>query len=131
MYAQERGLGNRARFMGYRNDIPDFYAMADIFVFPSFREGLSVSVMEAMASGKPIVCSRIRGNTDLVEDGVNGFLIDPGEPRSIAAAVLRLYDSGKQEEISQNNREKAESYSLGAIVEEYRKVYLEASGGNG
>ena len=130
-FAREKGLGNHVRFMGYRNDIPDFYAMADIFVFPSFREGLSVSVMEAMASGKPIVCSRIRGNTDLVEDGVNGLLIDPGDPRSIAAAVLRLYDSGKQEEISQNNREKAKSYSLGAIVEEYRKVYLEASGGNG
>ena len=130
-FAREKGLGDRVRFMGYRNDVPAFYAMADVFVFPSFREGLSVSVMEAMASGLPIVCSRIRGNTDLVEDGVNGFLVDPGEPRSIAAAVLRLYDSGKQEEISQNNREKAESYSLGAIVEEYRKVYLEASGGNG
>ena len=57
--------------------------------------------------------------------------MDPQDPRGIADAVLRLYDSGKQEEISQNNREKAESYSLGAIVEEYRKVYLEASGGNG
>ena len=130
-YAQKLGLGDRVRFMGYRNDVPVFYTMSDLFLFPSLQEGLPVSVMEAMASGKPVICSRIRGNTDLVEDGVNGFLIDPGEPRSIAAAVLRLYDSGKQEEISQNNREKAESYSLGAIVEEYRKVYLEASGGNG
>lgn len=126
--AREKGLGDRVRFMGYRNDIPAFYAMADIFVFPSFREGLSVSVMEAMASGLPIACSRIRGNTDMVEDGVNGYLMEPGNPDSIAGALRRLEDGGKWEEISRNNLEKAEEYSLAVIAEQYRKVYLEANG---
>lgn len=127
-FAREKGLGDRVRFMGYRNDIPAFYAMADIFVFPSFREGLSVSVMEAMASGLPIACSRIRGNTDMVEDGVNGYLMEPGNPDSIAGALRRLEDGGKREEISRNNLEKAEEYSLAVIAEQYRKVYLEANG---
>ncbi|MGN1015493.1 MAG: glycosyltransferase family 4 protein [Faecousia sp.] len=127
--AREKGLGDRVRFMGYRNDIPAFYAMADVFVFPSFREGLSVSVMEAMASGLPVVCSRIRGNTDMVEDGDNGYLIDPGNPESIARALRSLEDSGKREAIAGNNREKAEEYSLQTIAEQYRRVYLEASGG--
>lgn len=126
--AREKGLGDRVRFMGYRNDIPAFYAMADVFVFPSFREGLSVSVMEAMASGLPVVCSRIRGNTDMVEDGVNGYLMEPGNPDSIAGALRRLEDGGKWEEISRNNLEKAEEYSLAVIAEQYRKVYLEANG---
>ena len=128
-FAREKGLGDRVRFMGYRNDIPAFYAMADIFVFPSFREGLSVSVMEAMASGLPVVCSRIRGNTDMVEDGVNGFLVEPGKSDTIAGALRRLEDSGKREEIRRNNLKKAEAYSLGVIAEQYRRVYLEASGG--
>ena len=127
-FAREKGLGDRVRFMGYRNDIPAFYAMADVFVFPSFREGLSVSVMEAMASGLPIVCSRIRGNTDMVEDGVNGYLMEPGNPDSIAGALRRLEDGGKREEISRNNLEKAEEYSLAVIAEQYRQLYLEANG---
>lgn len=127
-FAREKGLGDRVRFVGYRNDIPAFYAMADVFVFPSFREGLSVSVMEAMASGLPIVCSRIRGNTDMVEDGVNGYLTEPGNPDSIAGALRRLEDGGKREEISRNNLEKAEIYSLGVIAEQYRQLYLEANG---
>ena len=127
-FAREKGLADRVRFVGYRNDIPAFYAMADVFVFPSFREGLSVSVMEAMASGLPIVCSRIRGNTDMVEDGVNGYLMEPGDPDSIAGALRRLEDGGKREEISRNNLEKAEIYSLGVIAEQYRQLYLEANG---
>ena len=127
-FAREKGLGDRVRFMGYRNDVPAFYAMADVFVFPSFREGLSVSVMEAMASGLPIVCSRIRGNTDMVEDGVNGYLTEPGNPDSIAGALRRLENREKREEISRNNLKKAEIYSLGVIAEQYRRLYLEANG---
>lgn len=127
-FAREKGLADRVRFMGYRDDIPAFYAMADVFVFPSFREGLSVSVMEAMASGLPIVCSRIRGNTDMVEDGVNGYLMEPGDPDSIAGALRRLENREKREEISRNNLKKAEIYSLGVIAEQYRQLYLEANG---
>lgn len=123
-YAQKLGLGDRVRFMGYRNDVPDFYTMSDLFLFPSLQEGLPVSVMEAMASGKPVICSRIRGNTDIVEDGVNGFLIDPHSPQSIALAIARLEDSGKREEIAGNNREKAGQFDLRRIVEQYREIYL-------
>ena len=53
--------------------------MADLFVFPSFREGLSVALMEAMASGLPIVCSKIRGNVDLVMDHKGGYLVKPDD----------------------------------------------------
>lgn len=123
-YAASLGLGDRVRFMGYRDDIPDFYAMADVFVFPSFREGLSVSVMEAMASGKPVVCSGIRGNTDMVKDGVNGYLIDPGAPESITAALEKVADPEVRQRISETNREEALRFDLSAVVPLYRRVYL-------
>lgn len=125
-YAASLGLGDRVRFMGYRDDVAEFYAMADVFVFPSFREGLSVSVMEAMASGLPIACSRIRGNTDMVEQDVNGYLFDPAHVTGIADAIAMLESSEKRQSISKNNREKAESFDLSAIVGQYRQIYLEA-----
>ena len=123
-YTQKLGLGDRVRFMVYRNDVPVFYAMSDLFLFPSFQEGLPVSVMEAMASGKPIICSRIRGNTDIVVEGVNGFLIDPNDPRGISEAIARLEDADKRAEMGRNNREKAEQFDLPQIVERYREIYL-------
>ena len=64
--ANELGIGNRIHLLGYRSDILYLYQMADIFVLPSFREGLNVSLMEAMASRLPCISSRIRGNVDLI-----------------------------------------------------------------
>lgn len=126
-YAASLGLSDRVRFLGYRDDVVDFYALADLFVFPSFREGLSVSVMEAMASGLPVACSRIRGNTDLVEEGINGFLFDPAQPDTIAAAVRTLADPALRETISRNNREKAAEFDLKKIVERYQRIYDEVT----
>lgn len=127
-YAASLGLQDRVRFLGYRDDIPDFYAMADVFVFPSFREGLSVSVMEAMASGKPVVCSKIRGNTDMVEDGENGFLIDPASPESIAGALEKVLVPETLLGQSRENVEKAKRFDLSTVVPLYRRVYLEEAG---
>ena len=64
--AKEISVGNRVLFVGYRTDVVDFYKMADLFLFPSYREGLPVAVMEAMASGLPVIATNIRGSRDLV-----------------------------------------------------------------
>ena len=58
--AQSMGVGDRVIFTGYRTDVADFYKTADLFLFPSFREGLPVAVMEAIAAGLPCIASRIR-----------------------------------------------------------------------
>ena len=63
--------------LGYRSDVKELLKMADTYILPSFREGLNVSVMEAMASGLPVICSNIRGNVDMVTDGENGYLMNP------------------------------------------------------
>jgi len=126
--ARQLGLGDRVQFLGYRNDIPDFYAMADIFVFPSFREGLSVSVMEAMASGLPVVCSRIRGNTDMVRQEENGYLIDPADPESLLEPIRALSDPARRGAVSLRNLQRAMDFDLSCILELYRQVYADTLG---
>ena len=82
-----QNLQDRVKLLGFRSDVKELYEAADIFVFPSFREGLSVSVMEAMASGLPCVASRIRGNTDLLENTNGGFLCDPHDALDFAEKI--------------------------------------------
>ena len=85
--AQSFGVSDRVIFAGYRTDVADFYKMADVFLFPSFREGLPVAVMEAMASGLPVIATRIRGSSDLVQQGA---LFDPTDVDGIAKAIKNI-----------------------------------------
>ncbi|MBC7292914.1 MAG: glycosyltransferase family 4 protein, partial [Thermoleophilia bacterium] len=71
---------SNVRFLGFREDVPRLLQATDIFVLPSRREGLPRSVMEAMAAGKPVVATDVRGNRDLVRDGENGFLVPLDDP---------------------------------------------------
>lgn len=107
------GLADRVKLLGYRTDIGELCAVADLFVFPSFREGLSVSVMEAMASGLPVVCSRIRGNTDLVDDR-GGALFDPHRAADCRAAIERVLAQDLTT-LGAYNREKIKSFSLETV----------------
>lgn len=72
------GLSEHIRFLGFRNGLHEILQISDCFVLSSFREGLSVALMEAMAEGLPVVCGRICGNVDLVEDGKGGILLESG-----------------------------------------------------
>ena len=75
--------------LGYRTDVAELYKVADAFVLPSFREGLNVSVMEALASGLPCLVSRIRGNVDMVNENVNGYYLDPFDIFSVADSIKK------------------------------------------
>lgn len=88
--AEALGIGAQVHFLGFRSDVQDIYRCSDIYAFMSFREGLSVALMEAMSCGLPPVCSRIRGNTDLVEHGTEGLLAE-FDPQILAEAIWRLY----------------------------------------
>ena len=86
--AARRGLGDRVTFTGAVHNVHDYFRMADVFVLPSRREGLPVALMEAMSSGLPSVASRLPGATDtLIEDGVSGRLVSPGDVEAFAEAV--------------------------------------------
>lgn len=82
-YVKENGLESNVTFAGYQNDISRVLAKTDVFVFPSFREGLSVAVMEAMAAGKPVFASKIRGNVDLIDEYQGGLFFDPADFKSL------------------------------------------------
>lgn len=85
--ADKVGLHNNVHFLGYRNDVKELYETSDCFVMPSFREGLSRSIMEAMASSLPCVVSKIRGNTDLIMNNIGGFICDPSKCDEFANAI--------------------------------------------
>ncbi len=90
--SNELGLAQVTNFVGYKTqrEVADLLSQADILVLPSFAEGVPVVLMEAMASQKPVVASRVAGVQELVEDGVNGFTVPPGDALSLAGSINRL-----------------------------------------
>ena len=84
------GLGPRLRRLGYRADVADVLAAADIFTLPSHFEGLPMSVIEAMLTGLPVVATAIRGPREQVVDGNTGILVPPAAVAPLAAALQRL-----------------------------------------
>ena len=122
--AENLGVGNRLVIAGYRNDISAFYNMADIFVFPSLREGLPVALMEAMVYGLPIVCSGIRGNIDLIENGKTGEMVE-NSPSEFTAAILKLKNDPKLRDFyTKNAAEAVKHFDLASVELEMRKIYL-------
>lgn len=122
--ARRLGVASRVAFAGYRNNIPDFHAAADVFAFPSKREGLPVALMEAMAAGLPCVCGRIRGNVDLL-DAAGGSLFDPTDERDISRAVAAALDGGDAQ--WRKSLETVRAFDLEHAVETIRGLYAEGT----
>lgn len=110
--AQSLGVGDRVILTGYRTDVADFYKMADVFLFPSFREGLPVAVMEAMASGLPVIATKIRGSSDLVQQGA---LFDPTDVDGIARAIETLQQSNVKHETA--------VFDIHKVMESMKTIY--------
>jgi glycosyltransferase involved in cell wall biosynthesis len=104
---------------GYREDIPEILKVTNIFVLPSYREGLPRSVIEAMAMSKSVVATNIRGCREEVIDGETGILVPPGDIESLASAILRLYKNSElRERMGINGRKRAEElYDEKKVIE--------------
>lgn len=114
---------------GVQNEeIPYFMALADIFVLPSLSESFGIVLLEAMASGIPIVASNVGGIPSLIENGENGFLVEPKSPEQIADKIkLLLADSEVRAYIGRNNKKKSKNYSWESIAKELEMIYFEVS----
>ena len=121
------GLGSRARLLGFRRDISEIMDACDALVFPSVHEGLPVSVMEAMASGLPVIATKIRGIVpDLIEDGIDGLILESGKPSCIEGAARALLDSETlSDEVSVRSKAKAKKFSTDEVLPLVTKLYSE------
>jgi len=120
-------LSEQICFLGFRTDIPELMAASDVVALLSKREGLPKALMEALAAEKPIVATDVRGNRDLVEDGVNGYLVQVGDVPGTAEAILKLLqDEQKRIQMGKTNRVKAHTYDISNILERMEKIYDKA-----
>lgn len=114
------------KLLGYRTDIPEIEKISDLFVFPSFREGLPVSMMEAMAAGLPVIASKMRGNVDLIKVGVNGFLLNPKKHMEWGTKIIELMSQKDLlKRISKKNITEMKKYDKSVIRDQMESVYRE------
>lgn len=121
----ENDLLGHAWLPGERNDIAELMRGFDIFVLPSQAEGISNTILEAMASGLPVIATRVGGNPELVEHGRTGFLVEKQSPSELADRLFE-YTSGPKLRIEhgQNSRRRAlQKFSIAAMVRNYLNVY--------
>lgn len=122
--ARELGVANQVKLLGFRTDIAEVSKVSDVFAFPSFREGLSLSLMEAMTSGLPVICSNIRGNSDLVEEGKGGYLIKPDNIQGFTNAILKVYENNTQgKNMGIYNRSVIRNFDLQNVIVEMEYIY--------
>lgn len=118
------GIENDVLFPGYRQDLWEIYAASDIFVFPSLQEGLPAALLEAMASGLPVVCSDIRGSNELIVNGRGGFRVPPRALGEYTAQLHALSVSQeKRERMGEWNRQTAEKYKEENTIKIMKDVY--------
>lgn len=117
------GLPN-VRFAGRVDNVGDYLRAFDAFIYPSRHEGLGSILIDALEYGLPIVATDVGGIPELLDDGLNGFLIEPDDLDSMAHAVLQLYrDPDLRERIGQTNMKKAVQYSTAEMTRRYVSIY--------
>ena len=125
--AHELGLARHCLFPGYQRDVGAFYSMFDVFLLASANEGTPVTAIEALASGTPVVATRVGGVPDVVRDGVDGILVPPGDPAAIAVALARLArDPEERAAMATAGREDVfRRYAVERLVDDVDRLYRE------
>lgn len=124
--AEELGVSDRVRFLGFRTDVSEILRACDCFVFPSFREGLSVSLMEAMAAGLPCIASRIRGNVDLLPD--SRYLFEASDESTLCQLMQDAVNGVQVDQECAQNKKALEQFDVKNISECMKNTYMELLG---
>jgi glycosyltransferase involved in cell wall biosynthesis len=118
---------DRVRFDGEREADRDLYGAFDVAVLPTRREGFGLAALEAMAAGLPLAASRVGAIPEIVRDGENGLLIEPGSPAALATALARLVaEPGLRRALGERARETARAFTAERMVRATAEVYREA-----
>jgi sugar transferase (PEP-CTERM/EpsH1 system associated) len=127
---QAAGLAHLAWLPGERHDIAEIMQVFDVFVLPSKNEGISNTLLEALASGLPVIATAVGGNVELVEAGVNGALVQAGDVAGMAQALLSYLDAPARiaEQGGNARQQAAQRFSVPAMAEAYARVYDQTMG---
>jgi len=129
--AQELGVGDRTHFLGMRDDVAAIYPLLDIYVQPSYTEGISLTILEACACGLPVIATAVGGNPEIVAEGRSGRLVPPGNAQALANAIQDTWaDNGAAFAMGQAARRRVvESFSLERMVSDYVDLYWQVYSG--
>lgn len=122
------GLEDCVQFLGMRRDVPEIHRVMDVFVLPSLWEGLPIALLEAMASGLPVVATPVGGIPEVIQNGKNGLLVPKEDPVALAEALLKIRQSPLwAEELGREGRETVrERYSHRRVAEHVMEIYRES-----
>ena len=125
-YAKEKGLEKEVIFTGKRKDIPEILSVMDVFLLPSLREGFSIALLEAMASGKGVVVTNVGSNSEIVSDGENGFIIPTNNSDILAVRIIEILKNQElRNKIGENSQKKVEDFSIDRMLKETVELYKE------
>ncbi len=124
--AQHLGIRDRIIFTGFREDALEVMAAFDVFVLPSLWEAFGIVLLEAMSLGKPVVATYVDGIPEVIDEGVNGFLVAPRDPEQLASRILDLLrDDALRNRMGEEGRKKVrEKFGIERMVKEVEQVYL-------
>ncbi|MGM0411604.1 MAG: glycosyltransferase family 4 protein [Bacillota bacterium] len=122
--AESLGIKKNIVILGFRKDIPELLSLMDVFVMSSFTEGTSLALLEAMASGLPVVASNVGGNKKIVDSGSNGFLYDVRKNKEFIKLVLLLHENTDiRDKVANEALKYVEKFSLKKMVFKYNALY--------
>jgi glycosyltransferase involved in cell wall biosynthesis len=125
--AVELGVGDHVLFRGEDRDIPQLLARSSVFVLPSLAEGISLTLLEAMARGLPVVATRVGGNPEVIVDGESGLLVEVRAAEDLARAILKVYtnaDASQQMGLTARRRVE-QHFDVRRMVADYEALYVE------
>jgi len=121
---QELGVGECIRFMGIRLDIPKLMNTLDVYCLPSHYEGLPLSILEAMASSKPIIATNVDGNKDILEHEKTAILVEPNSPQDLARNIGKLIENrALRENIACRAYECVQKFSFDRMIKNYEELF--------
>ena len=119
------GLERHFSLIGFRSDVVNLLRSSDLFVLPSLAEGFSLSIVEALAAGLPVIATRVGGAAEIIEDGRNGFLVPPADVEALGQAVLRVLslEAPERDKLRQAALETARRFSFETTAHKMHEIY--------